>query len=112
MVCQTSGLLPTRSCPQVRELFYVDPTAPIDTQPGRTDTYWETVSINVCSGRLATSSSPPGCVEDLVFFDYPAETRAWARETGQRMPPTETDVAGTISPFSPVTIISRRTWRR
>ncbi len=106
VVCQTSGLLPTRSCPQVRELFYVDPTVPIDTQPVQVDTYWETVAINVCTARLATSSSPPGCVEDLVYFDYPAETRAWARETGQRMPPAEYDVAGASSPFSPVTIIS------
>ena len=106
VVCQTSGLLPTRSCPQVRELFYVDPTVPIDTQPVWTDTYWKTISVNVCSGRLATSSSPPNCVEDLVFFDYPPETRAWARETGQRMPPTEYDVADASSPFSPVTIIS------
>ena len=106
VVCQTSGLLPTRSCPQVRELFYVDPTVPIDTQPVQVDTYWETVAINVCTARLATSSSPPGCVEDLVYFDYPAETRAWARETDQRMPPAEYDVAGASSPFSPVAIIS------
>lgn len=106
VVCQTSGLLPTRSCPQIRELFYVDPRAPIDTQPVDTDTYWKTYAVNVCTNRLANAASPPECVEETVYFDYPPETRTWARETGQRLPPTEYDVADAASPFSPVTIIS------
>jgi membrane carboxypeptidase/penicillin-binding protein PbpC len=106
VVCQTSGLLPTRYCPQVREWFYVDTLAGLDTQPVQADTYWKNYAINVCSGRLATASSPPECVEDLPFFDYPPETRAWARETGQRLPPTEYDTIDTSSPFSPVAIVS------
>jgi membrane peptidoglycan carboxypeptidase len=106
VVCQISGLLPTRACPPVHELFYVDPAIPIDTQPTQADSYWQTYDVNVCSGRLANASSPPGCVEEIVFFDYPSETRTWARETGQRLPPTEYDVADSTSPFSPVTIIS------
>ncbi len=106
VVCQTSGLLPTRYCPQTRELFYVDPTLGIDTQPVQADTYWENYAVNVCTGRLANASSPPACVEQMVFFDYPPEVRAWARETGQRFPPSEYDVAGATSPSSPVAIIS------
>lgn len=106
VVCQTSGLLPTRYCPQVRELFFVDPSSGIDTQPARADTYWRSYAVNVCTGRLATASSPPGCTEEIVFFDYPQEVRAWARETGQRFPPSEYDVAGATSLLSPVAIIS------
>lgn len=105
VVCQTSGLLPTRWCPQVRELFFVDRGLGIDTQPVQADTYWNSYAVNVCTGRLASASSLAGCVENIVYFDYPPEARAWARETGQRMPPSEYDVAGATSPFSPVTII-------
>lgn len=105
-VCQISGLLQTRYCPQTRELFYVDPGIPIDTRPVQADTYWKSYSVNVCSGLLATASSPANCVEQLPFFDYPPETLTWARETGQRLPPTEYDMADASSPFSPVAIIS------
>ncbi|MBN2306026.1 MAG: hypothetical protein JXQ72_16205, partial [Anaerolineae bacterium] len=105
LVCKISGLLPTRACDQTREIFYVDPALGIDTRPARSDTYWQSYEVNVCTGLLATASSPPGCVEDMIFFDYPAETRVWARETGQRFPPTEYDVADSVSPFSPVVII-------
>jgi membrane peptidoglycan carboxypeptidase len=106
VVCQISGLLPTRYCQQVHELFYVDPSKGIDTLPTQADTYWKNYSVDTCTGRLATASSPAGCVQDEVFFDYPQETRVWASDTGQRMPPTEYDVLDTGSPFSPVTIIS------
>jgi membrane peptidoglycan carboxypeptidase len=106
VVCQTSGLLPTRYCPQVREMFFVDPVLGIDTQPIQPDTYWNNYSVNACTGRLANASSPRGCVENMVFFDYPPEVRAWALDTGQRFPPTEYDVTDTSSPFSPVAIVS------
>ena len=105
-VCQTSGLLPTRYCPQVRELFYVDSTRGIDMRPQQPDTYWANYSINVCTWRLANATSPSSCVEDMVFFDYPPDARAWARDTSQRLPPTEYDVAGASTPFGPVAIIS------
>jgi len=106
VVCEISGLLPTRYCPQRRELFYVDSLRGIDTQPIQPDVYWKSYAVNVCTGRLANASSPPSCVEQVVFFDYPPETRAWARETGQRFPPSEYDLADAASPFSPVTIVS------
>lgn len=106
VVCEVSGLLPTRYCPQTRELFYVDPQRGIDTQPTQADTYWNNYRVNVCTGLLANASSPAGCVEDVVYFDYPQETRAWARETGQRFPPTEYDPVDTASPSSPVAIVS------
>jgi membrane carboxypeptidase/penicillin-binding protein PbpC len=105
-VCQTSGLLPTRYCRGVGELFYVDPTSGIDTQPQQSDTYWKNYSVNACTWRLANASSPSNCVEDMVFFDYPPEARAWARDSGQRLPPTEYDIAGASTPFGPVAIIS------
>ncbi|MBN1563305.1 MAG: transglycosylase domain-containing protein [Anaerolineae bacterium] len=105
-VCQISGLLPTRYCEQERELFFVDPAMGIDTQPQQADTYWNNYAINVCTWRLANASSPSNCVEDQVFFDYPPEARAWARQTGQRLPPTDYDVAGASTPFGPVAIIS------
>lgn len=104
MVCQISGLLPTRYCPQRHELFYVDPQTGVDTQPVQADSYWRAVPVNVCSGRLATASSPASCVENVPYFDYPQEVRAWARDTNQAMPPTEYDTEGDVSPSSPVAI--------
>ncbi len=106
VVCEISGLLPTRYCPQTRELFLVDPSSGIDTQPVQADAYWTSYAVNVCTGRLANATSAQECVEDIVYFDYPSEVRAWARETGQRFPPTDYDVAVDTSPSSPVTIIS------
>ncbi len=106
VVCQTSGWLPTRYCPQVRELFYVDPARGIDTQPTQADVYWNTYAVNVCTGRLATASSAPSCVKDEIYFDYPPEARTWALDTGQRLPPTEYDLAGASSPSSPIAIVS------
>lgn len=104
MVCQVSGLLPTRTCPQRHELFYVDPQTGVDTQPVQADTYWRAVAVNSCSDRLATASSPANCVENVPYFDYPAEARAWARDTNQPMPPTQYDTEGGVSPLSPVAI--------
>jgi membrane peptidoglycan carboxypeptidase len=106
VVCEISGLLPTRYCPQRRELFYVDALRGIDTQPTRADNTWKNYRVNVCTGLLASASSAPGCVEEMVYFDYPPATRAWARETGQRFPPTEYDPLDAASPSSPVAIIS------
>lgn len=106
VVCQISGLLPTRICPQTRELFYVDPALGIDTRPSQVDTYWKEYAVNVCNGRLASASSPSECVEQMVFFDWPPQVRAWARETGQRFPPDEYDTVDATSPFNPVAIIS------
>ncbi len=111
-VCQISGLLPTRDCQNMRELFYVDPVLGIDTQPRQPDTYWNTYAVNVCTGRLASASSPPGCVEEIPYFDYPPEARAWALETGQRLPPTEIDVAGATTLSGPVLIISPQSAER
>ena len=105
-VCEISGLLPTRYCREVPELFYVDSYLGIDTQPSQPDTYWQNYSVNVCNWRLANASSPPGCVEDVVFFDYPQEVRSWARESGKQLPPDEYDVEGASTPFGAVAIIA------
>lgn len=102
-VCETSGLLPTRHCPQRTELFFVD--APVDTRPKQQDIYWNTYRINLCNWRLATDSTPPDCLQERALFDYPPEARTWALDTGQELPPTQYDVVGAESPFGAVTII-------
>ncbi|NDJ78659.1 MAG: hypothetical protein GYB65_20610, partial [Chloroflexi bacterium] len=106
MVCEKSGLLPTANCPrQVRELFYVDP--PVDTRPQQADTYWKTYDLNVCNQTLATPSTPPECRETQPpYFDYPPETRLWARNAGEPFPPTARDTVDVSSPFDPVAITS------
>jgi len=106
LVCEISGLLPTRDCPQVHELFFVDRARGFDTRPTQPDTYWNRYTINVCNWRLANVSSPPECVDEQVFFDYPPEVRAWARETGQRLPPEELDVVGEAAPSTAARLIS------
>lgn len=105
-VCVWSGLRPTEICPQVTELFYYDPVANIDYRPLRFDSYWKEININSCNNTLATPYSPPECVEERLYFDYPPELKAWAAETsGVALLPIEYDVAGSFSDFSRVAII-------
>lgn len=104
-VCMTSGLRPTRYCPQKEEIFYYDSTLGIDYRPNQVDSYWQEINVNACNNTLATVYSPADCVEPRVYFVYPPELEDWAEDTpGLELPPTESDIAGTESPFRPVRI--------
>lgn len=105
-VCRLSGLLPTSSCPTVSEYFYYDSDRNIDYRPNRVDTYWKTLSVNVCNNTLAVPYSDPQCVVEKDYFDYPDELLDWARVAGVELPPTTYDTADSTPIFSPVAIFS------
>ncbi|NPV67559.1 MAG: penicillin-binding protein [Anaerolineae bacterium] len=98
-VCAISGLLPTRYCPVVTEVFAQG------TQPVRQDTYYQMVEVNRQNGRRATASTPRDLVEQRVYFTYPPEAQAWAAAQGIQGPPEEYDVVGLPPILGPVAIL-------
>lgn len=100
-VCATSGLLPTKYCPTVTELFIPG------TEPKAYDTVHQAFLIDRETGRLATVFTPPERVEEKVFEIYPPEAADWVRESGLPQPPTEYDtVYGGAPVIGDVGIIS------
>jgi membrane carboxypeptidase/penicillin-binding protein PbpC len=85
-VCDPSGQLPTRDCPNVVGEVFLSGREPIAG-----DTLYHTFSINRETGLLATVFTPPELVEDKTFLVFPAEARAWAKTTGQALPPDHYD---------------------
>ncbi|NDJ85971.1 MAG: hypothetical protein GYB66_08805 [Chloroflexi bacterium] len=105
-VCRNSGLRPTENCPTKPEIFYYDPNRNIDYRPQRADSYWKSVNVNTCNNTLATPYSPPACVTERIYFDYPEELQDWALTHGEDLIPTTYDPADSTPLFSPVAIIS------
>jgi membrane peptidoglycan carboxypeptidase len=91
-ICAVSGLAVTEECPRVKDLFYV--SADVSTIPTQPDIYWKRYQINSRTGLIATAATPADLVQSRVFFDYPPETRDWARTAGKPLPPTEYDNGG------------------
>ena len=91
-VCIPSGLLSNGLCPTVDELFLAG------TEPELYDTMVQAVLINRQTGRLATSYTPPGLVEQRVFVVYPERARPWAEAQNIPTPPTEYDTLGVLRP--------------
>ena len=106
-VCQWSGLLPTRDCPQYTEVFYFDSVLGIDYRPNLPDSYWIRLSVNTCNNKLATAYTPANCLAEKTYFQPPEELREWAIASGLiDLPPTEYDESGTDSIFNAVVINS------
>jgi membrane carboxypeptidase/penicillin-binding protein PbpC len=109
-VCLWSGLLPTPNCPQVpRELFYVDPANGVDYRPQKTDNAWYRLAIDVCNNSRANDTTPPQCLEERIFFDFPPEFEAWAMANAPELiPPQQEGIIREGSAFSPVAIVAPR----
>ncbi len=84
-VCAISGLLPTKYCPTVTELFIPG------TEPKAYDTIHQAFLIDRETGKLATVFTPPDRVEEKVFEIYPPEAADWVRESEIPQPPSEYD---------------------
>lgn len=91
-VCIPSGLLSNGLCPTADELFLAG------TEPELYDTMVQAVLVNRQTGRLATSYTPPGLVEQRLFVVYPERARAWAEAQNTPTPPTEYDTLGVLRP--------------
>jgi membrane peptidoglycan carboxypeptidase len=110
-VCLWSGLLPTQNCPQVpNELFYVDPINGVDYRPQGADDMWYRLRVDVCNNTRANDTTPPQCVEERIFFDFPPEFADWALANTPDLvaPQAEGFVSEGSSQFSPLAIVSPR----
>lgn len=85
-VCDPSGLLPGRSCPnRVTEIFLAG------SEPTTTDTLYRSYSVNRETGRLANVFTPAAWIEDRTYLIVPPQAQAWARQAGLPEPPTAYD---------------------
>lgn len=99
-VCDPSGMLPTRECPNlVTEVFLNG------SEPTQADNLFREFSINRETGLLATVFTPPELIEKRVYMILPDEAREWAVSEGIPVPPTSYDAiqAPPINPYANIT---------
>ncbi len=99
-VCDPSGMLPTRECPNlVTEVFLNG------SEPTQADNLFREFSINRETGLLATVFTPPELIEKRVYMILPDEAREWALSEGIPVPPTSYDAiqAPPINPYANIT---------
>jgi hypothetical protein len=81
-VCDPSGQLPTKDCPNtVAEIFLPG------NEPVQGDTLYHAIPIHRESGRLATIFTPPELIEQRIYMMVPPEATQWALEAGLETPP-------------------------
>ncbi len=76
-VCSLSGLLPTPACPYTRPEWFIDGTAPTQT-----DTYYQQVWIDALTNSLANELTPADRRKSITVLNLPPEAQAWARAQG------------------------------
>jgi penicillin-binding protein 1C len=81
-VCTTSGLLPTKYCPQTRKEWFI-----LGTAPTQYDNIWQNFTIDSLTGALATDQTPPDRKLTKVFEVLPLEARDWGLRHGIQPPP-------------------------
>jgi membrane peptidoglycan carboxypeptidase len=85
-VCDPSGQLPTKSCPNtVTEVFLSG------NEPVQGDTLYHAVAINSETNRLASVFTAPELVEERVYLSIPPEATLWAAEAELETPPQNYD---------------------
>ncbi len=96
-VCDPSGMLPTRECPNlVTEIFLNG------SEPTQADNLFREFSINRETGLLATVFTPPELVDKRVYMMIPDEARAWAQSADIPLPPSSYDAiqAPPVNPYA------------
>jgi len=88
-VCAMSGLLPTPECPQYAWEWFLEGTAPTQT-----DNLYQKFAIDTRSNTLADENTPPAFRKEQVFLVLPPEARAWAAREGIPTPPIGAQVVG------------------
>jgi membrane peptidoglycan carboxypeptidase len=95
-VCDPSGLLPTKECPNiVREIFLEE------NVPTQTDTLFQSEQINRDTNKLATVLTPHNLIEDFLYLNAPPEATEWAVKSGYKFPPKQFDSLPEFSNTSP-----------
>jgi membrane peptidoglycan carboxypeptidase len=85
-VCDPSGMLPTKECPNLVSEIFLNGTEPVQA-----DNLFREFVINRETGLLATVFTPPELLEKRVYMVIPESARDWALSTGLETPPTSYD---------------------
>jgi membrane carboxypeptidase/penicillin-binding protein len=85
-VCDPSGLLPTRECPNLVSEIFLN-----GSEPTQADNLYREFSINRETGLLATVFTPPELIDNRIYLVYPDDAREWAQSAGLDIPPTSYD---------------------
>lgn len=85
-VCDPSGMLPTRECPNLVNEVFLNGSEPVQA-----DTLFRAFDINRETGLLATVFTPPELIEKRVYMIVPDHARAWAEGEGLGVPPSAYD---------------------
>lgn len=85
-VCDPSGQLPTRDCPNVVSEVFLNGNEPVQY-----DTFYRAYQVNRETGFLATVFTPPELVDERVYMVVPPEAKAWAERAGVPLPPVSYD---------------------
>ncbi|MDP1714784.1 MAG: transglycosylase domain-containing protein [Anaerolineales bacterium] len=85
-VCDPSGMLPTRECPNLVTEVFLEGSEPIQA-----DNMYRQFSVNRETGLLATVFTPPELIDTRVYMLVPESARDWALNAGLDVPPTSYD---------------------
>jgi membrane peptidoglycan carboxypeptidase len=85
-VCDPSGMLPTKECPNLVSEIFLNGSEPIQA-----DNLYREFGVNRETGLLATVFTPPELVEKRVYMLVPETARDWALSADLEIPPTSYD---------------------
>jgi len=85
-VCDPSGMLPTRACPNLVSEVFLDGNEPVQS-----DDLYREFAVNRETGLLATVFTPPELIEHRIYLLVPENARDWARSAGLEIPPVSYD---------------------
>jgi membrane peptidoglycan carboxypeptidase len=85
-VCDPSGMLPTRECPNLVNEVFLNGSEPVQA-----DNLFREFDINRETGLLATVFTPPELIEKRIYMIVPESARDWAMSKGVDIPPTNYD---------------------
>ena len=99
-VCDPSGMLPTRECPNLVSEVFLNGSEPIQA-----DNLYREFGVNRETGLLATVFTPPELIETRVYMIVPETARDWALSAGLEIPPTSYDAIQS-PPINPIANIT------
>jgi len=85
-VCDPSGMLPTKECPNLVSEIFLNGSEPIQA-----DNLFREFDVNRETELLATVFTPPELIEKRVYMIVPESARDWALSAGLEIPPTSYD---------------------
>lgn len=99
-VCDPSGMLPSKECPNLVTEYFLNGNEPIQT-----DDLYRQFAVNRETGLLATVFTPPELIETRTFMIVPETARDWARSAGFEIPPSSYDAiqAPPVNPDANIT---------